>query len=194
MSALAVDGYEYAAPATVRTSEKRNLRAAPLTGTRPRTTPGLPPVPALRPPPTWDPVAFRMSGTTLRSAAERKAEAVSWTGNTGRGLNPPEEWGAAVARTAIECLLGFRPVQQLVRWLDEPVYEALVRRVGLSMREGTGKGPRCITRVRSKHVQRVDEHTSEVSVVLHDGERCRCAALRLERYHGRWLVTALEIG
>jgi len=29
---------------------------------------------------------------------------------------------------------------------------------------------------------------------LHDGTRVRAAALSLEVYHGRWMVTALEIG
>ncbi len=160
---------------------------------------------ALAPAPTrkWDPVAFRMEPGTQRSETERTAEAASWSHNLAGGraggslakdepLPPPAQWGAALARTAVEVLLGVRPPQQLVRWLDEPVYRALSRRASLTARTvGLVKRPAV---VKSAHATRLNEHTAEVAVVLQDGSRHRAAALRLECYHGRWLATALEIG
>ncbi len=142
---------------------------------------------------TWDPVTFRMaSPTPSRAVEERDERTAGWTAGQ-RPLPEPAAWGAVVARTAIECLLGLRPVQQLSRWLDEPIYRALSRRAGLAARVlGPSRGR--IASVRSQRAEWSDEHTVEVSTVLHDGQRCRAAALRLERYHGRWLVTALEIG
>ena len=141
----------------------------------------------------FDPVTFRMAGTPAqRNYAERLAESTSWRGANGDLPNPADR-GALIARTAVECLLGLRPVQQLTRWLDEPVYDVLARKAGLTMRIlGAARGQRAW--IRGVHVQQPDEITAEVSVVLHDGRRCRAAALRLECFHGRWLVTALEIG
>ncbi|MDO5496110.1 MAG: Rv3235 family protein [bacterium] len=134
-----------------------------------------------------------MSGpASRRSFEQREAEAESWT-RASRPLPEPSDWGGAIARTAVESLLGLRPTQQLIRWIEEPLYQALARRAGLAVRV---LGPARMRRVnvRSSHAEWVDEHTAEVVSVIFDGERCRAAALRLERFHGRWLVTALEIG
>lgn len=140
----------------------------------------------------WDAVTFRIRNPPQRPAALRKSEARSWTGAAPE-LPPPAQWGAAITRAALEGLLGMRPVSELVRWLDEPIYQALSRRAGLAMRV-LGPQRARLVRVRSANATLIDQHAAEVSVVLHDGTRHRAAALRLECYHGRWQVTALEIG
>lgn len=142
---------------------------------------------------SWDPISFRME--RIRTPEDRLAEAAGYATRE-CALPSPAHWGATIARSAIECLLGLRPHHQLLRWLDEPVYQALRRRVWLAEhlpQEDKTRPPRTAY-VRSAHAVRLNADTAEVSVVLHDGRRCRAAALRLERYHGRWLVTALEIG
>lgn len=150
-------------------------------------------VPEPAPVRAWDPIRFQMATPPpLRAADERAAEARHWAGQE-EPLPSPSRWGASIVRTAAECLLGIRPAVQLVRWLDEPVYEALARRADLATRVRGARRGTGVT-IRSAHSLRLDDHAAEVSVVLHDGERCRAAALRLECYHGRWLVTALEIG
>ncbi|MDX5400185.1 MAG: Rv3235 family protein, partial [Actinomycetes bacterium] len=103
------------------------------------------------------------------------------------------EWAAAIARSAVEALLGLRPANQLSRWLASPVFVALSRRAGLAGRAAEPR-PSAGVRVRSVRSEAIDEYTHEASVTLHDGTRFRAAAVRLEQYHGRWLVTALEIG
>lgn len=147
-------------------------------------------------PTAWDPVRFRAVGEASSGAAahERRAtEARPLVGDPGGPLPDPRDWAAAVARTAAEALLGIRPVSQLTRWLSTPVYIALSRRAGLAARV---RGQRRATgvRVRSVTTWAVDEFVQEAAVTLHDGSRFRAAALRLEQYHGRWMVTALEIG
>lgn len=149
-----------------------------------------------RPDQEWDPVRFRAVGVTPSAAAahqRRAAEARPLPGTVAQPLPEPRQWAAAIARSAVEALLGIRPANQLSRWLASPVFVTLSRRAGLAERVA---GPRnsARVRVRSVHSEAVDEFTHEASVTLHDGTRFRAAAVRLEQYHGRWLVTALEIG
>ncbi|MGM0386852.1 MAG: Rv3235 family protein [Actinomycetota bacterium] len=144
----------------------------------------------------WDPVRFRAVGTSQSKASayeRRAAEARPLAGAATPPLPEPRDWAAAVARMAAEALLGIRPANQLSRWLAGPVFVTLSRRAGLAERVA---GPRRATGVQVRFVSSaaVDEFTHEASVTLHDGTRFRAAALRLEQYHGRWLVTALEIG
>ena len=144
----------------------------------------------------WDPVRFRAVGDSPSGAAaheKRAAEARPVPGAAGPPLPDPRDWAGLIARTATEVLLGIRSVSQLNRWLAAPVHVALSRRAGLAARV-VGARRSTGVRVRSVSVWRVDEFAHEAAVTLHDGTRVRAAALRLEVYHGRWMVTALEIG
>jgi len=110
-----------------------------------------------------------------------------------RPLPDAAQWSAAVAQTAVEGLLGLRPINQLSRWLATPVFQALARRAGLAQRVA-GQARTSSVRIRSVVLSDVDDSRKEASVTLHDGTRFRAAALRVELHRGRWLVTALEIG
>ncbi|MDN6487107.1 Rv3235 family protein [Ancrocorticia populi] len=95
---------------------------------------------------------------------------------------------------AIEVLLGHRPCSQLRNWLSPQVFSALSRRAGLAMRIH-GRAPRASApRVRHVHLCEPRQRVCEASVVLHDGQQIRGAALRLEFIRDRWRVVALEIG
>ena len=48
--------------------------------------------------------------------------------------------------------------------------------------------------VRRVHVCQIVPGVVEASVVVHDGNHLRAAAVRLEVRRGRWRATALEIG
>lgn len=157
---------------------------------------GRPPAGPARTARSWDPVRFRAVSSSPTGAAaheRRAADAQPLLGAPPSPLPEPRDWAALIARTAAEALLGARPVGQLSRWLTTPVYVALSRRAGLAARV---RGPHRTTavRIRSVSVCPVDEFVHEAAVTLHDGLRLRAAALRLEQYHGRWMVTALEIG
>ncbi|UNX55828.1 Rv3235 family protein [Georgenia sp. TF02-10] len=109
-------------------------------------------------------------------------------------LPDPGRWAGALARSCVEVLLGVRPAAQLGRWLTADLYEALARRAGLAVRvlgRPVRTRPAIVRRVR---VCEVAPGAVEAAVVLHDGERVRGAAVRLEVHRGRWRATALEIG
>jgi hypothetical protein len=97
-------------------------------------------------------------------------------------------WSARLAQGIAEALAGHRPVQQLVRWTDESVYEMLTHRL-------TGRvpsaGPR--PRVRSIRISRPRDGVVEATAVVDTAGRCRALALRLEAGHGHWRCTALDI-
>lgn len=103
-------------------------------------------------------------------------------------LPDPGRWAVMVAQAAVECLLGPRPVQQLVRWTTEQVYQALVERIG-------GRGSVVVTagRVRAVRICRPAARVIESTVVIDVGRRARSVALRLEARDNRWLCTALDV-
>ena len=104
-------------------------------------------------------------------------------------------WTRGYLVVLLEVLSGHRPPQQLLRWSAADVYADVQRRAVLGARLRGGRaapGPR-------PHVLRVlpcalDAGTVEVGAVVRCGERVRALALRVERRHERWRVTALEVG
>jgi hypothetical protein len=103
-------------------------------------------------------------------------------------LPDPKQWAVRLAQGIVEALHGHRPLQQLVRWTDEPVYRLLERRRSV---QRTAAGPRPL--VRSIRICQPGDGVVEASVVVQTGRRCRALAMRLEGLDGRWRCTALEI-
>lgn len=106
----------------------------------------------------------------------------------------PAAWCGSIVRAAVEVLVGSRPTAQLGRWLTAELYDELSRRAGLAMRIKGRPGVRRQAVVRRVHVCRLSALAVEAAVVVHDGERVRAAAVRVEAHRGRWRATALEIG
>ncbi|MGH8825298.1 MAG: Rv3235 family protein [Jiangellaceae bacterium] len=103
-------------------------------------------------------------------------------------LPEPRRWAVRLAQGIVEALHGHRPLQQLIRWTDEPVYTLLERR---RTAQRTTAGPRPV--VRSIRVCQPGDGVVEASVVVETAGRCRALAMRLEGLDGRWRCTALEI-
>ncbi|MBD0293319.1 MAG: hypothetical protein ICV70_07070 [Jiangellaceae bacterium] len=103
-------------------------------------------------------------------------------------LPDARRWSARLGQGIVEALHGHRPVQQLLRWTDDQVYDALARRI-------TGRGPAEGTRpvVRSVHVCHPVNGVVEATLVVGVGVRTRALAMRLEAVDGRWRCTALDI-
>ena len=115
----------------------------------------------------------------------------------GEGVPPDlDAWVARLAAGALEVLHGSRPAGQLMRWFEPRVHRALADRAA-RVRPVPGGAPRVA--VRSVHVSvraatRDVPVVAEAAAVVAVGPRCRAVALRLSPYHGRWRVTALEVG
>jgi Family of unknown function (DUF6459) len=110
-------------------------------------------------------------------------------------LPDPQFWAGRLAQAILEVDAGVRPVSQLRRWTSDEVYLQLRRR---SNRVRCAAPPpqarRTPTRVlvRSVRVCEPADGIAEVSAVVHDGQRHRAVALRLEGTDGRWRCTVLE--
>ncbi|MFY9262689.1 MAG: hypothetical protein GX483_08525 [Actinomycetaceae bacterium] len=109
------------------------------------------------------------------------------------GIVSAGKFAAAMVHQAIEVLLGHRPARQLQTWISPGVFQSLARRAGLGLRIAGVADRTHIPQVRRVNVCHPRTRIAEVSVVVHDGQRLRGAAVRLEIRHDHWYVTALEI-
>lgn len=105
----------------------------------------------------------------------------------------PERFAAAVTRHAIEALFGQRPVRQLQSWFTPALFSAFVRKAAListSTRQSGYRRPARVCRIRCTFPR---SRVVEAALVVHDGQRLRAVALRMEVRHDHWHVIALEI-
>lgn len=111
-------------------------------------------------------------------------------------LPDPTSLACRVAGAALEVLRGERPAAQLARWTSAQVYDQLVTRERVMNGSRTGVRRSAARRVGIRRVRlvRLGAASAEATVVLHDGNRVRAAALRLEGRRGAWRVTCLELG
>jgi hypothetical protein len=104
-------------------------------------------------------------------------------------------WAGQYVQAAIEVSAGLRPPAQLTRWSSDDVMATLHRRFTLHQRLGArrpaGRGRPALRSVRGCSP---DQGVVEASAVIFDRGRVRAVALRMERLHARWQVTALEFG
>jgi len=109
-----------------------------------------------------------------------------------RPAGDPTPLACTVARSAVEVALGMDGVDRLTRWVTPSIHASLARQSALARRAGYRMlGAVGIQRVR---LQRVSATTIEAAIVAREGRRGRAVAMRLEDRHGRWIVTALDIG
>ena len=126
------------------------------------------------------------------SRAEALPHALSVAGAPQSPLHPdphalpdPDQWAATLARAVVEVVTGARQAPQLRRWLLPELYGALTA-VHLSP---------CARGTRPVHVRTcpINAATTEAAVIIATAARTYALALRLEEYHGRWMMTALEL-
>lgn len=108
-------------------------------------------------------------------------------------LASPAMFAGAIVGQAIEILVGLRPARQLQTWLHPEVYQALVRRAGLTQRIKGRPDKIAAPRVKRSRTFSPRQGVQEVALVVFDGIKTRAAAVRLEVRRNRWHVTALDI-
>lgn len=113
---------------------------------------------------------------------------------TDRALLPPAiPWVGRLAQACLEVCTAGRPINQLMRWTSEPVYDDLRSRyLPTARRVARGGSSAQVEKVRSVHVCEPANGVVEATAVITGGPRTRALALRLEGWRGRWICTALE--
>ena len=120
-----------------------------------------------------------------------------WCARVRPDLPDARRWSTALALALVETLHALRPVQQLTRWLDDDVMDAVtlhVRRRRATAPVVLGRPPAAPPAIRSVRIQHPDPEVAEVSVHLGTTRRSAALAFRLEASGQRWLCTALELG
>ena len=118
-----------------------------------------------------------------------------WCARARPDLPDARRWSTALAIALVETLHAFRPVQQLNRWLDDDVMDALALHVRRRRATAPAAGGRpSAPPIRSIRIQHPDPGVAEVSVHLGTARRSAAFAFRLEASGRRWLCTALELG
>ena len=116
------------------------------------------------------------------------------------GLLGPAETVAAIVHAAapavLEVLAGARPARQLLRALSPECMLKLDHHMRLCEVQRPDPATCCYSnpRVLRMRVTQILPLVFEAAVILRDMQKVRATALRIERCHGRWQVTALEIG
>jgi len=117
----------------------------------------------------------------------------------------PRLWAGQFLQAVLEITIGLRQPAQVMRWVDEAIFAQICRRaaanrrpgpVPVQDRTGTARTPagRRTPIVLSVHSSTITSEVIEVASVVHDGQRIKALACRLEAYGDRWRVTALEFG
>lgn len=102
----------------------------------------------------------------------------------------------AVAPALLEVLAGARPARQLAGVLNPACMGKLEQHVLIGKEQQPDPNLRCYSnpRVLRIRVSQILPRVFEAAVILLDIKKVRATALRIELWHGRWQVTALEIG
>lgn len=100
-----------------------------------------------------------------------------------------------LATGVIEILLGVREVQQIARFVTEPLFDGLTARSLAARRERSRRRRREVPGFEIGGVRTC--HTAdgivEGAVVVRSSARTRAVAMRLEGLDGRWRATAIEV-
>ena len=102
----------------------------------------------------------------------------------------------AAAPAVLEVLAGARPARQLCHSLSPECMLKLKYQMRLGADQRPDPDEYCYSnpRVMRMRITQVLPLIFEAAVILRDMQKVRATALRIERWHGRWQVTALEIG
>jgi hypothetical protein len=107
-------------------------------------------------------------------------------------LTDPAQHGARILRAVFEILGRRRPLNQLLPWTSEDVYEEVTAWVYRAMRADPSP-PSPPDSVRSVRVSEPADGVAELTAVVHLQGRVRAVVLRLEGVDGRWRCTLLRL-
>ncbi len=113
-----------------------------------------------------------------------------------RSLPDAKQWGGRITQASFEIMLGSRPAGQLARLVDARTLHVLAlhtSKYSIARRRRSGS---VLPRPRISSIRCYQPHpeAAEISAVVHDGERYRAVAIRLNARGNQWLATAFEMG
>jgi len=111
-------------------------------------------------------------------------------------LGDPKPVLAFLAQAIIETLAGVRDIDQSSRWLSDSVYQQLRQRSLASKRALLDKNraamrPNLVIGKISSFSPR--DGVVEGVVIVHNRDRARAVAIRLEGYNGRWRAKSVAV-
>lgn len=111
-------------------------------------------------------------------------------------LGDPKPVLAFLAQSVIETLAGVRDVDQSARWLSDSVYQQLRQRSLASKRARLDENqpamrPNLVIGKISTFSPR--DGVVEGVVIVHNRDRARAVAIRLEGYNGRWRAKSVAV-
>jgi hypothetical protein len=111
-------------------------------------------------------------------------------------LGDPNPVLAFLAQAVIETLAGVRDIDQSARWLSDSVYQQLRQRSLASKRSRLDKNqsamrPNLVIGKISSFSPR--DGVVEGVVIVHNRDRARAVAIRLEGYNGRWRAKSVAV-
>ncbi|WP_375399312.1 Rv3235 family protein [uncultured Amnibacterium sp.] len=101
-----------------------------------------------------------------------------------------------LAHSVVEVLSGAREIEQIARWLNETVYQHLLKRVVLASRGRAARGAsasRPVFQLGATRITSPADGVIEATVIMHGRARTRAIAIRLEGFDSRWRATALHV-
>ncbi|PRY68949.1 hypothetical protein B0I08_103154 [Glaciihabitans tibetensis] len=101
-----------------------------------------------------------------------------------------------LAKSAFEIIAGARDLDQIARWVTDPVYRDLLRRVILGTRvrrRNNAPVPRPRVSVMSMTMFEPRDGVIEATILLNTHPRVRAVAIRLEGLDKRWRASVLAV-
>jgi hypothetical protein len=114
----------------------------------------------------------------------------------GSDLGDPKPVLAFLAQSVIETLAGIRDIEQCARWLSDGVYQQLRQKSVASTRSRAESNVRALRPnlvVGKMSVFSPREGVIEGVVIVHNMNRARAVAIRLEGYNGRWRARSVAV-
>jgi hypothetical protein len=137
-----------------------------------------------QPRPRWQQLSL-----TLSPAEAPQPAAPPSTDPQYEGMPDVDVWVRQLVVGLIEALAGARPPQQLVRWLDPAVFQAVCSR---SQAAAKGANP-VRPAVSTVHSQSPRRGIVEATAVVRLGARFRAVTLRLRADEGRWKCAEVHV-
>jgi hypothetical protein len=111
-------------------------------------------------------------------------------------LGDPRPVLAFLAQSVIETLAGIRDIEQCARWLSDGVYQQLRQKSLASTRSRAESNVRQLRpnlAVGKISVFSPRDGVVEGVVIVHNMNRARAVAIRLEGYNGRWRAKSVAV-
>lgn len=116
--------------------------------------------------------------------------------NDSADLGDPKPILAFLAQSVIETLAGVRDIDQTARWLTDSVYQQLRQKSLASRRNRAESNPAALRpnlAIGKISTFSPRDNVVEGVVIVHNLNRARAVAIRLEAYNGRWRAKSIAV-